>query len=77
MQLEKIIGKLKTEKYGGRILEEIASYESDPQKNNADGSKETKGNTVKKLKTKKTLVVLESSEDETWISASFLEIWSY
>ncbi|XP_069144288.1 ATP-dependent DNA helicase Q-like 2 isoform X1 [Solanum lycopersicum] len=64
-RLEKIIGKLKTEKYGGRILEEIASYESDPQKNNADGSKETKGNTVKKLKTKKTLVVLESSEDET------------
>uniref|UniRef100_A0A3Q7HSN3 ATP-dependent DNA helicase n=1 Tax=Solanum lycopersicum TaxID=4081 RepID=A0A3Q7HSN3_SOLLC len=64
-ELEKIIGKLKTEKYGGRILEEIASYESDPQKNNADGSKETKGNTVKKLKTKKTLVVLESSEDET------------
>lgn len=36
-----------------------------PKKNNADGSKETKGNTVKKLKTKKTLVVLESSEDET------------
>ncbi|XP_015085784.1 mediator of RNA polymerase II transcription subunit 34 isoform X2 [Solanum pennellii] len=64
-ELEKIIGKLKTEKYGGRILEEIASYESDPQKNDADGSKETKGNTVKKLKTKKALVVLESSEDET------------
>ncbi|XP_049376606.1 ATP-dependent DNA helicase Q-like 2 isoform X1 [Solanum stenotomum] len=63
-ELEKIIGKLKTEKYGSRILEEIASYESDPQKD-ADGSKETKGNTVKKLKTKKALVVLESSEDET------------
>ncbi|KAL3361569.1 hypothetical protein AABB24_014436 [Solanum stoloniferum] len=63
-ELEKIIGKLKTEKYGSRILEEIANYESDPQKD-ADGSKETKGNTVKKLKTKKALVVLESSEDET------------
>ncbi|KAK6782743.1 hypothetical protein RDI58_020539 [Solanum bulbocastanum] len=63
-ELEKIIGKLKTEKYGGRILEEIASYESDPQKD-ADGSKETEGNTVKKLKTKKAFVVLESSDDET------------
>ncbi|XP_055820800.1 ATP-dependent DNA helicase Q-like 2 isoform X2 [Solanum dulcamara] len=63
-ELEKIIGKLKTEKYGSRILEEIASYESDPQKA-ADGNKETKGNAVKKLKTKKALVVLESSEDET------------
>lgn len=62
MQLEKIIGKLKTEKYGSRILEEIASYKSDPQQD-ADG-KESKGNAVKKLKTKKALVVLESSEDE-------------
>ncbi|XP_075109311.1 ATP-dependent DNA helicase Q-like 2 isoform X3 [Nicotiana tabacum] len=62
-ELEKIIGKLKTEKYGSRILEEIASYKSDPQQD-ADGSKESKGNAVKKLKTKKALVVLESSEDE-------------
>ena len=61
-ELEKIIGKLKTEKYGSRILEEIASYKSDPQQD-ADG-KESKGNAVKKLKTKKALVVLESSEDE-------------
>ncbi|KAM3397481.1 ATP-dependent DNA helicase Q-like 2 [Capsicum galapagoense] len=62
-ELEKIIGKLKTEKYGSRILEEIASYESDPQQD-AEGIKETKAKVVKKLKTKRTVVVLESSEDE-------------
>ncbi|XP_061357691.1 ATP-dependent DNA helicase Q-like 2 isoform X1 [Gastrolobium bilobum] len=59
-QLEKLIGRLKTEKYGNRILEQIEKYSdfkpSDEQV--------TDGRAAKKLKTKKTLVLIESSEDE-------------
>ncbi|XP_061357692.1 ATP-dependent DNA helicase Q-like 2 isoform X2 [Gastrolobium bilobum] len=58
--LEKLIGRLKTEKYGNRILEQIEKYSdfkpSDEQV--------TDGRAAKKLKTKKTLVLIESSEDE-------------
>ena len=56
MQLEKVIGKLKTEKYGNRILEQVEKY-SDEQV--TDG-----GRAAKRSKTKKNLVVIESSEDE-------------
>ncbi|XP_059663039.1 ATP-dependent DNA helicase Q-like 2 isoform X2 [Cornus florida] len=65
-QLESIIGKLKTEKYGSRILEEIGSYESKcPPENEFLDEGQGSGNRVaKRLKTKKATVVIESSEDE-------------
>lgn len=52
-----MIGKLKAEKYGEKILDEIKCYES---KNERD---ESAGRSVEK-KNNKALVVLESSEDE-------------
>ncbi|KAK7307376.1 hypothetical protein VNO77_40385 [Canavalia gladiata] len=59
-QLEKVIGKLKTEKYGNRILEQIEKY-SDFKSTDKQG---TGGRAAKRSKTKKTLVLIESSEDE-------------
>lgn len=59
LQLEKIIGKLKTEKYGSKILEQISKYaDLDVLK---EGSEER---ATKRLKTKKAMVVIESSDDE-------------
>ncbi|PHU05104.1 hypothetical protein BC332_25926 [Capsicum chinense] len=49
MKLEKIIGKLKIEKYGSRIDEEIASYESDLQQD----AKERKEQKPKLLRSRK------------------------
>ncbi|KAA8528189.1 hypothetical protein F0562_035560 [Nyssa sinensis] len=65
-QLENIIGKLKTEKYGGRILEEIENYESKhPPDNDLLDEEQGSGNRpAKRLKSKKAVVVVESSEDE-------------
>ncbi|KAK1367675.1 ATP-dependent DNA helicase [Heracleum sosnowskyi] len=67
-ELENIIGKLKSEKYGSKILEEIKRYESENQKldHSADYSpeKEQERSHAKKLKSAKNLVVVESSEDE-------------
>lgn len=60
LQLEKIIGKLKVEKYGSRILQEIKSYESKPD---AVESLDDEQGTSKKLRSRKA-VVIESSEDE-------------
>ncbi|KAL6549739.1 Werner syndrome ATP-dependent helicase [Orobanche minor] len=57
-ELEKIIGKLKSEKYGSRILEEIKGYESDSQ---------IDGKTVrasKKSKTRKAPIIIDSSGEE-------------
>ncbi|KAK7407033.1 hypothetical protein VNO78_08673 [Psophocarpus tetragonolobus] len=59
-QLEKVIGKLKTEKYGNRILEQIEKY-SDFK---TTDKQETVGRDAKRSKTKKNLVLIESSEDE-------------
>ncbi|KAK7309483.1 hypothetical protein RJT34_06241 [Clitoria ternatea] len=59
-QLEKVIGKLKTKKYGNRILELIENY-SDSKLPDKQG---TDGRAAKRSKTKKTLVLIESSEDE-------------
>lgn len=65
-QLEKLIGKLKTKKYGSRILDQILKYivpdqaESDLQ-NEVDG---VASRANKRPKTKRALVVVESSEDE-------------
>ncbi|KZV31710.1 mediator of RNA polymerase II transcription subunit 34 [Dorcoceras hygrometricum] len=58
-ELESIIGKLKTNKYGRRIIEEIEKYEPNQRMDD-----ESTGRAAKKLKTKKTFVVVESSEDE-------------
>jgi len=62
VQLEKVIGKLKTEKYGNKILEQIVKYSdfepTDEQLND--------GRAAKRSKTKKNLVLIESSEDEAW-----------
>lgn len=60
LQLEKIIGKLKTEKYGSKILEQISKY-ADLDVLKEEGSKER---ATKRLKTKKAMVVIESSDDE-------------
>ncbi|XP_027914837.1 mediator of RNA polymerase II transcription subunit 34 isoform X1 [Vigna unguiculata] len=59
-QLEKVIGKLKTEMYGNRILEQIQKY-SDSKPTD---KQETDGRAAKRSKTKKNLVLIDSSEDE-------------
>ncbi|KAK2373632.1 RECQ helicase L2 [Trifolium repens] len=59
-ELEKVIGKLKTEKYGNKILEQIVKY-SDFKPTDEQVSD---GRAAKKSKTKKNLVLIESSEDE-------------
>ncbi|QHO40161.1 Mediator of RNA polymerase II transcription subunit [Arachis hypogaea] len=59
-QLEKVIGKLKTEKYGSRILEQIEKY-SDFK---PDDQQESGASAAKRSRTKKNLVLIESSEDE-------------
>ncbi|XP_010276962.1 PREDICTED: mediator of RNA polymerase II transcription subunit 34 isoform X1 [Nelumbo nucifera] len=65
-QLEKIIGKLKTEKYGKRILEQVEQYiesgQPDEDKRNEEECSENRAK--KRLKTKKAPVLIESSEDE-------------
>ncbi|KAL3818387.1 hypothetical protein ACJIZ3_004292 [Penstemon smallii] len=64
-ELEKIIGKLKAEKYGTEILEEINNYESNHQTDDLSGEMHnSEGRAVKKLKTKKACVVIDSSGDE-------------
>lgn len=60
MQLEKIVGKLKTEKYGSKILEQISKY-GDLDEVMEQGSEER---AAKRLKTKKALVVIESSDED-------------
>lgn len=60
VQLEKVIGKLKTEKYGNKILEQIVKY-SDFKPTDEQVSD---GRAAKRSKTKKNLVLIESSGDE-------------
>jgi len=56
MQLEKVIGKVKTEKYGGRIIELMRSDVTDARAGNgADASKRNKD---------KDVVFVESSSEE-------------
>ncbi|CAL5188369.1 unnamed protein product [Lathyrus oleraceus] len=59
-QLEKVIGKLKTGKYGNKILEQIVNY-SDFKLTDEQASD---GRAAKRSKTKKNLVLIETSEDE-------------
>ncbi|KAJ0111595.1 hypothetical protein Patl1_02606 [Pistacia atlantica] len=64
--LDKIIGKLKTDKYGTRILEEINKC-ANAEQPDASASKEgqtSETRAKKRLKTEKALVVVESSDDE-------------
>lgn len=65
-QLEKMIGKLKSQKYGMRILEEIENYSRlRPLDNDATNQVKNAGEkTPKRLKTSRPLVILESSGDE-------------
>lgn len=59
VQLEKVIGKLKTGKYGNKILEQIINY-SDFKLTDEQASD---GRAAKRSKTKN-LVLIETSEDE-------------
>ncbi|KAJ6933302.1 hypothetical protein NC651_008647 [Populus alba x Populus x berolinensis] len=63
--LEKIIGKLKTEKYGSKILDEIKKYTGSEPPDNGMLNEEGGGNRAsKRLKTRKGVVVIESSDEE-------------
>ncbi|XVF87923.1 hypothetical protein PTKIN_Ptkin19aG0007400 [Pterospermum kingtungense] len=57
-ELQKIIGKVKTEKYGDRILEQVKNYKDDDVLNEEERRR-------KKLKTKRDVVDIESSDDES------------
>ncbi|KAI9397943.1 hypothetical protein POPTR_003G104300v4 [Populus trichocarpa] len=65
-ELEKIIGKLKTEKYGSKILDEIKKYTSSELPDNGMLNEEegSRNRASKRLKTKKGIVVIESSDEE-------------
>uniref|UniRef100_A0A7C8YKK4 ATP-dependent DNA helicase n=1 Tax=Opuntia streptacantha TaxID=393608 RepID=A0A7C8YKK4_OPUST len=65
-QLEKIIGKVKSSKYGGRILEEIALSADSKELEKSEGNNEQAADdrASKKAKTKRSLVLIDSSEDE-------------
>ncbi|KAK2976017.1 hypothetical protein RJ640_015694 [Escallonia rubra] len=65
-QLGKIIGKLKTEKYGNKILEVIENYESNDKQSNglSDEAQDSGSRSSKKPKAEKAIVVVESSGDE-------------
>uniref|UniRef100_A0A2P2LYA0 DNA 3'-5' helicase n=1 Tax=Rhizophora mucronata TaxID=61149 RepID=A0A2P2LYA0_RHIMU len=67
-ELEKIIGKLKTEKYGARILEEIKKCAGSEPPDNGKLKEEEEGSKTsrasKRLKAMKDPVVIESSDDD-------------
>nr|XP_043629447.1 ATP-dependent DNA helicase Q-like 2 [Erigeron canadensis] len=65
-QLEKIIGKLKTQKYGQKILEVIGQHKSDEEKVNdtSDEEQETSVNRSAKRPRNKKVVDISSSGDE-------------
>ncbi|KAK1304663.1 Mediator of RNA polymerase II transcription subunit 34 [Acorus calamus] len=65
-QLEKLIGKLKTEKYGSRIIDEIQQFISSgqPERDLLNGVEARAKRVSKRLKTKKDVVCIESSGDE-------------
>lgn len=68
LQLEKIIGKLKADKYGKKILDAIDNYEPKHQMDDdfSDEGQGTAGRAAKKSRTKKGLVVIDTSGDEAW-----------
>ncbi|KAK9928257.1 hypothetical protein M0R45_025403 [Rubus argutus] len=62
-QLEKIIGKVKTEKYGSKILEQVRMY-ADAKQPVEDNEQEIENRSSKRLKNTEPLLI-ESSDDET------------
>ncbi|KAK5813894.1 ATP-dependent DNA helicase Q-like 2 [Gossypium arboreum] len=68
-ELEKIIGKLKTEKYGGRILEEVKKYGNAEHPNNEvlneEESSEIRPPRKKLKKANKQVIMVDSSNDES------------
>lgn len=64
--MESIIGKLKTEKYGERILEEVKRHDSVSEQLVEDSTQEEtcKSRSSKRAKTQEDLVLVESSEEE-------------
>jgi ATP-dependent DNA helicase Q1 len=56
VQLEKLIGKVKTEKYGNGIIEVMLSA--------AEGGKDSGANGAKRQRKDKDVVSIESSEEE-------------
>ncbi|XAR57642.1 DNA helicase [Bertholletia excelsa] len=73
-ELENIIGKLKTQKYGSRILEEIEKYNSEHRESDRIDQGKDSGminhgldsgkRAIKRQKTNKAVVFIESSEEE-------------
>ncbi|BBH02719.1 RECQ helicase L2 [Prunus dulcis] len=63
--LENIIGKLKAEKYGSRILEQVNTYANSTQPEDAKEDQDIENRASKRLKSKKHLVLVESSDDES------------
>ncbi|KAH1105660.1 hypothetical protein J1N35_009428 [Gossypium stocksii] len=68
-ELEKIIGKLKTEKFGGRILEEVKKYGNAEHPNNEvlneEESSEIRPPRKKLKKANKQVIMVDSSNDES------------
>lgn len=64
LQLENIIGKVKTEKYGSRILEQVTKYADSAQPDEVK-EEENENRASKRLKSKKQLILVESSDDES------------
>ncbi|KAL6008584.1 hypothetical protein ACLOJK_034098 [Asimina triloba] len=62
-QLEKLIGKLKTEKYGSRILECIRQF-VEAEGNSKSKAEGCESRSCKRLKTKKAVVLVESSSGD-------------
>ncbi|OEL16729.1 Mediator of RNA polymerase II transcription subunit 34, partial [Dichanthelium oligosanthes] len=65
-ELEKVIGKVKTEKYGGRIVELMRSHATDPGADDAN-KRHKKGMSAGRVATKKQegdVVCVESSDEE-------------
>nr|XP_011465145.1 PREDICTED: mediator of RNA polymerase II transcription subunit 34 isoform X2 [Fragaria vesca subsp. vesca] len=62
--LEKIIGKVKTEKYGSRILEQVSMYADAKQPVEDKEEQETERRSSKRLKNTEPLLI-ESSDDES------------
>ncbi|GAB4857919.1 Werner syndrome ATP-dependent helicase [Ancistrocladus abbreviatus] len=63
-QLETLIGKVKSEKYGNRILKELAHCDEPEKLDNLNDGQDTEKRASKKVKAKKALVVIESSGEE-------------
>ena len=62
MQLEKVIGKVKTRKYGSRIIELMRSHNSSGTNQGKEGSDERGAKKIKKKD--KDVVCVESGDEE-------------